>query len=320
MSVAELRPGIYRLEQPDGGRRLCQVVVTGDERTLVVDAGLPESPEKGLLQLLTSLGLTERPAVLLLTHPDADHRGGAAVLRDALPALEIWGHELDGEQLSDPEVALAERYLAFAASDGVGPGPERLERMRARLGRPVHVDHFVSGETSIDLGGRRAQILHVPGHSPGSLVAWLPDDSTLVIGDAAMGRGIPFVDGRLMYPPMYTPPAAYLETIARLEALRPSLILSGHEPPLEGEEATGFLAESRTAANRLGALVRETLADGRRWTLAEVCEAVAEAYGGLPPDGATNLAMTVDGTLGELVEHREAELEQGAPRRFRGIG
>jgi glyoxylase-like metal-dependent hydrolase (beta-lactamase superfamily II) len=320
VTVEELRPGIYRLEQPDGGRRLCQAVVLGDDRTLVVDAGLPQSPEKGLLPVLSSLGAKERPVVLLLTHPDADHRGGAAVLRDALPALEIWGHALDREQLSDPEVALAERYLAFAASDGVGPTPDRLVRMRDRLGQPLHLDRVVSAEDSIELGARRAQILHTPGHSPGSLVAWLPEDATAVIGDAAMGRGIPFLDGSLMYPPMYAPPAVYLATIARLEALRPRLILSGHEPPLEDEEAMRFLAESRTAANRLSVLVREALADGRPRTLAEVCAVVADRYGGLPADGATSLAMTVDGTLGELVERREAELDAGTPRRFRGTG
>jgi glyoxylase-like metal-dependent hydrolase (beta-lactamase superfamily II) len=320
MTAAEVRPGVYRLEQPDGGRRLCQVVVVGEERTLAVDAGLPESPEHDLLPLLRSLGLERRPVALVLTHPDADHRGGAAVLRDALPELEIWGHELDGEQLSNPEVALAERYLAFAASDGVGPTPDRLARMRARLGRPIRLDRMVSGDTTIDLGTRRVQILHMPGHSAGNLVAWLPEDATLVIGDAAMGRGTPFFDGSLMYPPMYAPPAVYLETVARLEALRPSLILSGHEPPLEAEEAKRFLAESRTAANRLSALVRDALAAERPRTLAEVCAAVAAGYGGLPPDGATSLAMTVDGTLGELVERREAELEPGVPRRFRGVG
>jgi hypothetical protein len=135
-----------------------------------------------------------------------------------------------------------------------------------------------------------------------------------------MGHGIPFFDGSLMYPPMYAPPTVYLDTIARLEALRPSLILSGHEPPLEGEAAMCFLADSRAAAHRLSALVREALAGGRPRTLAEVCTAVAEAYGGLPPDGATSLGMTVDGTLGELVERGEAGLEPGTPRRFRETG
>jgi len=306
VTVVELRPGLYRLEEPDGRRRLCQYVVQGEERTLVVDAGLPESPERGLLPLLSN----GRPVVLVLTHPDADHRGGAPALRDALPQLEIWGHELDREQLADPEVALQERYLAFEASDGVGPAPDRLEAMRARLGAPVRIDCALAGDTSLDLGGRRAEILHTPGHSPGSVVAWLPDESAALIGDSAMGRGIPFVDGGLMYPPMYAPPAAYLETIARLEALGPNLILSGHELPLEGDDAARFLAESREASQRLSSLVREALVGSR--TLAELCDAVNERYGDLPVDGAANMAMTVDGTLAEL----DVAVEPGPPRRF----
>jgi glyoxylase-like metal-dependent hydrolase (beta-lactamase superfamily II) len=310
VTAAELRPGLYRLEEPDGRRRLCQYVVVGDERTLVVDAGLPESPERGLLPLLSN----GPPVVLVLTHPDADHRGGAPVLRDTLPQLEVWGHQLDRDQLADPEVALAERYLAFAASDGVGPAPDRLDAMRARLGRPVPVDRALTGDTSLDLGARRAKILHMPGHSPGSVVVWLPDESAALIGDAAMGRGIPFVDGGLMYPPMYAPPAVYLETVARLEALRPSLILSGHEPPLEGDDAARFLAESRDAVRRLSALVREALVGSR--TLAELCDEVNERYGDLPVDGAANMAMTVDGTLAELAERGEVAVEAGPPRRF----
>jgi glyoxylase-like metal-dependent hydrolase (beta-lactamase superfamily II) len=313
VTVVELRPGLYRFEGPDDRRRLCQYVVQGEKRTLVVDAGLPESPERDLLPLLSD----RPPVVLLLTHPDADHRGGAPVLRDALPELEVWCHELDRDQLSDPEVALAGRYLAFAGSDGVGPVRGRLETMRARLGRPVRVDCALAGDTSLDLGGRRAEILHMPGHSPGSVIAWLPDESVALIGDATMGRGIPFVDGGLMYPPMYAPPRVYLETIARLEALRPSLILSGHEPPLEGEDAARFLAESREAAHRLWALVRDALVGSQ--TLAELCDAVNQRYGDLPADGAANLAMTVDGTLTELAERGEVAVTPGPPRRFTKI-
>jgi glyoxylase-like metal-dependent hydrolase (beta-lactamase superfamily II) len=316
MTAVELRPGLYRLEERDDGRLLCQYAVAGEKRMLVVDAGLPESPEHGLLPLLEELGADRRPVVLVLTHPDADHRGGAAVLRDALPRLEIWGHALDRSQLSDPEVALAERYRCFDASDGVGPSPDRLDTMRARLGRPVHLDRALSGNAELDLGGRRAEILHAPGHSPGSLVAWLPDEAAALIGDAVMGRGIPLVGGGLMYPPMYAPPAAYLETIARLEDLHPHLLLAGHEPPLEAEEAARFLAESREAANCLMVLVREALAGRGPRTLAELCTAVAEGYGGLSADAAPSFAMTVHGTLRELVQRGEAAVEPGPPRLF----
>lgn len=317
MTAVELRPGLHCVEESDGGRRLCQYVVVGSERTLVVDAGLPTSPERGLLPLLRSIGADRAPVVLVLTHPDADHRGGAAALRAALSDLQIWGHELDRAQLSDPQVALAERYLGFEASDYVGPPPERLTAIRSRLGPRIAIDRALTDFTELDLGnGHRAQLLHAPGHSPGGVVAWLPNVAAALVGDAVMGRGIPLFDGNILYPPMYAPPSAYLATIERLEALQPALMLGGHEPPLEGPKVARFLADSRNAASRLTRLVEQAVAGGRLRTLGELCAVVAEGYGGLPADGATSLAMTVNGTLAELVDRGDVAVEGGPPRRF----
>lgn len=316
MSVSEPIPGLYRLEEPDGSRRLCQAVVEASERILVVDAGLPESPERSIVPLLRRLGADTRPVVVVLTHPDADHRGGAAALRDALPEVEIWGHELDAEQLADPEVVLAERYQAFAATDHVGPDAAGLERMRARLGPPVRLDRRLTGDTVLELGGgRTVELLHTPGHSPGSITAWLPDQRAAVIGDAVVGVGTPTVDGSLLYPPMFTPPSAYFGTIDRLESLRPRLVVSGHDPVLEDRAVPEFLATSREAALRLRALVRDAVGDS---TLAQLCAAVAERYEPLP--NPASLAMTVDGFLGELADGGEVAVDGGPPRRFRRIG
>jgi glyoxylase-like metal-dependent hydrolase (beta-lactamase superfamily II) len=319
VSVQEVRPGLYRIEEPDGGRRLCQYVVEGEERLLVVDAGLPDTPPRELLPLLRSLGPEKRPVVLVLTHPDADHRGGAAVLRSTLPALTTMGHALDREQLADPAVALERRYRAFAASDGVGPGPERLEALRHRLGPPVPIDSTVNGDADLDLGGRLVSIVHVPGHSPGSLAVWVAEEDAALTGDAVMGRGIPLRDGGLLYAPMYSPPAAYLGSIERLERLGPKLVLAGHEPVLEGGDVEGFLADSRAAAARLEALARGALEDEAEHTLGELCGRVADGYATLPASSVEALALTVDGILAELVERGEAAVEPGPPRRFRKV-
>lgn len=316
MTAVQCRPDVYRLEQPDGKRRLCQYVLVGDDRTLVVDAGLPDSPEQGVLPLLRELDLDRRPVVVVLTHPDADHRGGAPVLRSTGGDVEIWGHALDRAQLEHPDVVLAERYRAFEATDGIGPSVEGIARMRARLGDPVTLDRALTGDASLDLGGKRAEILHAPGHSPGSLAVWSPDTSTALIGDAVMGRGVPFIDGTLMYPPMYDPPRAYLETISRLELLSPTLLLSGHEPPIEGDDVPSFLAESRASALRISSLVLETLDVAPNATLADLCSAVAMRYGGFQDDRAESFAMTVDGTLRELAWQGSVEIAPGPPRRF----
>jgi len=305
VSAVEISRGLHRLEELDGPRLLCQYVVEGEERTLAVDAGLPESPARALLPLVREL---RRPVTLVLTHPDADHCAGASVLRAELPELEIVAGAADGGLVGNPERTLAERYRAFEASDGVGPPPERLDALRARLGAPFAVDRLVDADTALD---GRARALRLPGHSPGHLGLWLPEERVAIVGDAVMGRGIQRTDGSLLYPPMYSPPSTYRATIARLEALAPSLLLCGHEPPLEGDKALAFLAESRAAAGRIEALVAEALARGPG-TLAHLCDAVAERYGAQ----AADFALTVDGVLGELVAAGKARAEPGPPRLF----
>ncbi len=316
MTTAELLPGLHVVEERDGARRLCQAVVDGDERTLLVDAGLPDTPERTLLPFLHARGLGRKPVLLVLTHPDADHRGGAPPLRASLPRLEVWGHERDAAQLCDPERTLRERYLAFA-HDGVAPGPDRIATLRARLGGRLSLDRALPGDDVLDLGGRRVELLHAPGHSPGSLVVWLPDERAALVGDAVMGRGIPNVDESLLYPPMFSPPGAYRATIERLASLAPRLLVAGHEQPRRDDAAMEFLVESRDAADLLFTLVREAL-DIAAWrSFADVCARVAEQYPGFDARAASSFAMTVDGALAELAEAGAATTDPGPPRRFR---
>lgn len=316
MSVTEIAPGVYRIEEDDDGRRLCQFVVTGSERALVLDAGLPRSPPRGVLPLLASLG--NPPVVVVLTHPDADHRGGAPVLGDALPAVELWGHALDAAELEDPQLTLSQRYLRYQATDGIGPDERALERMRRRLGRPLTLDRRLDADTTLDLGSRRIELLHTPGHSPGSVTAWLPGERLALIGDAAMGRGIRRYDGSVLYAPMFSPPSAYLYTLERLEALDPAGVLASHEPPMDRDTARRFLEASREAAQLIARLVEEHLgASGV--TLRQVCSTVGERYGELDAVAGTSLAMAVDGVLAELLECGDAAVEPGPPRTFRRI-
>jgi glyoxylase-like metal-dependent hydrolase (beta-lactamase superfamily II) len=311
--TSEPRPGLFRAEELDGQRLLAEHVVAGEDTVLVVDAGLPGTPALGLAELVAGLAATRERTVLLITHPDADHRGGAAALAEAVPGLEIWAHALDATQLRDPGRTLEERYRAFTASDGLGPPPEREAALRARLGPPVPVTRELSGGEELDLGGRRAVLRHAPGHSAGNMLAWLPEERVAIVGDAAMGVGVPLVSGGLMYAPMYTPPSAYRATLRQLGADAPSLLLAAHEAPLAGHEVGAFLEESAKAADRLERLVREALPG----TLAVICERVGAAWGGLPANAAESLAMSVDGVLSELAAAGEVELVAHDPRQWR---
>jgi hypothetical protein len=54
--------------------------------------------------------------------------------------------------------------------------------------------------------------------------------------------------------------------------------------------------------------------------LLELCVRVHDAYGGLPPERAPDLALTVDGHLAELVDAGHAARSRERPTRYRSAG
>ena len=55
-------------------------------------------------------------------------------------------------------------------------------------------------------------------------------------------------------------------------------------------------------------------------TLLEICVRVHDAYGGLPPERAPDLGLTVDGHLAELVDSGKAVRGHERPTRYRSAG
>ena len=315
VSVEEVAAGLYRLEEDDSGRALCQFVVAGATRALVVDTGLPESPSGGILPLLVELGIEEDPLVLL-THPDADHCGGTSAVLTARPASEVIANAQDCRLLGDPERTIAERYQRYAISDGLVASETVLRLMRARLDGTYQVTRPLDSEELLDLGDRHCRILCVPGHSMGHGAAWLPDTRVLIAGDAVMGRGIRNRDGSLLYAPQFLSPAAYRATIKRIQVLGVDLLLCAHEPPRNGREVDDFLSESLAALDDLTQLVTDALAAGAT-TLAAICASAHEGYGDLPPDRSADLASSVAGILVERATAGSVAIDDSvSPRQF----
>ena len=73
----------------------------------------------------------------------------------------------------------------------------------------------------IDLGDRVFEVLHVPGHSPGSIALWEAASGVLLSGDAVY-------DGPLVDDAYHSDIPTYLETMARLSALPVTVVHGGH--------------------------------------------------------------------------------------------
>jgi hydroxyacylglutathione hydrolase len=101
--------------------------------------------------------------VILLTHGHIDHAGAAADLKDELGVEIVGPHEADG-----PLLARLEQQGRQYGLDGV---------------RNVTPDRFLADGETIEIAGVTFDVLHCPGHSPGSVVFSAPSLRFAFMGD-----------------------------------------------------------------------------------------------------------------------------------------
>jgi hydroxyacylglutathione hydrolase len=93
----------------------------------------------------------------------------------------------------------------------------------------IKVDFFLK-EGELKLGTKTLQVLHTPGHSPGSISLYWPEKKALFTGDVVFAMGVgrtdfPGGDGMLL--------RDSIEQLARLDA---EWLLSGHGEVLKGKK------------------------------------------------------------------------------------
>ena len=88
----------------------------------------------------------------------------------------------------------------------------------------------------------------------------------MIIIDAVLADGIYDRAGNKMIPPRYYDLQALRQTIARLEALRPELLLTAHYPVLDRAEALEWLATGRAFVDDVERVVRSSAGRGERPT------------------------------------------------------
>ncbi|WP_267643667.1 MBL fold metallo-hydrolase [Haloarchaeobius amylolyticus] len=197
------------------------VYVVDADRPVVVDSG-PATAAEHVLDGLEQCGIDPAEvASLFQTHVHLDHAGAAGSLAEACPNAEVVVHERGVDYLTDAE-KLSRLYESArqALGDDIAAGygePARVPRDRCRV---------VSGGESLDLGDRRLEVIHAPGHAPHQVCALDSRTGTLFAADAA---GMSLFDQLLP-----TTPAPdfdldrSLETVALLRDREPETICYGH--------------------------------------------------------------------------------------------
>ena len=110
------------------------------------------------------------PRAVLLTHGHFDHCMGAAKLKEAYPEIPIIIGEKDAAYLENPVLNLAEPFISS--------------------GFTLKADQTVSDGEVLKLLGTEIHCIEVPGHTPGSICYYFPEEKLLFDGDTLFAGSI----------------------------------------------------------------------------------------------------------------------------------
>lgn len=195
-------PGVTHIRDAMG---VCMTLIEGEKAALLVDTGYGTEDVAAFVATLT-----DKPLTVLLSHHHHDHALGAR-----------W---FDKTVMFQEDM---EEWLVFT-----GVAKRRVVHGQALAkGLAVTEEEFLSGECklpyaihsgTLDLGGLTVEVIHCPGHTPGSCVVYIPQRKLLLTGDDWNPCTWLFFDAAL-------PVQAYRENVRRLRRLDFEYVLCSHQ-------------------------------------------------------------------------------------------
>ncbi|MGO1059078.1 MBL fold metallo-hydrolase [Planococcus sp. FY231025] len=137
----------------------CYIVSNDAKQCLIFDPG--EEAEK-VIGFLRKKGLS--PLAILLTHAHFDHIGAVDDLRQEYK-IPVYLHRLEKDWLGRPNL------------NGSGKYPMVPDY---RIGE---ADVLLDGEKELQIGDFQMELLHTPGHSPGSISYSFGNEGFAIVGD-----------------------------------------------------------------------------------------------------------------------------------------
>ena len=207
--------------------------VRGRDRDLLIDSGM------GVVSLRKQVALVaERPLLAVASHAHFDHIGNHFEFADR--AI----HAAEADILANPtqHATVADVYAPKEMFLALPPGG--YEQSAYRIA-PAPAQRLLQDGDVIDLGDRHFDVLHLPGHSPGSIGLWEAKTGILFAGDA-------IYDGPLSDQCYHSNIPVYLATMERLRKVNPRVVHAGHFPSFDGKRYVALIDDYVAGKRKMG--------------------------------------------------------------------
>ena len=222
--MGKIMEGVYFIHGQDEMIPDSHTYVIGDPSSKdlsLIDPGLT-GKGKYKIQSLQKMGI-EASSIkrVIMTHTHFDHIGCLSEIQKQFPGAELWIHALEADPLEkgdDRTIYGMDMFRGMCQMQyGIKPGA---------FGFEVH--RKLQGGESLDLGGRVWEVIHIPGHSMGSVALYNKTDKILIPGDVIYAD---YAIGRF---DLHGADASELKkSLLRLAELKVDVLLPGHNEIVE---------------------------------------------------------------------------------------
>ena len=212
--VYKVAPGVFAIYEPHQAEEVISYLIVGHKQAVLFDTGM------GIASIhRVTTQLTSRPVVVVNSHTHDDHVGGNWQF------TFIYG--MDTEFTRTNARGSREDAQAEITPDQIcGNLPKGFDA-KAYATKPWKISRTIGDGFMINLGGRKLEVLSVPGHTPDAIALLDRENGLLFTGDTYYPAPI------WLFRPE-TDLDAYETSVKKLAALAPQLklVLGAHNVPV----------------------------------------------------------------------------------------
>lgn len=259
-----------------GTQESCVYLLEGAETSVLISAGMPYIlPD--LFRQMASWGMTpEKIEHVVILHAHFDHVGVVPYLKRSRPDMKIYASARGWEVLANPRAVSVINEFSETVRRRMKGSEDPLAGMDWMWRDDVKGEILAQGDM-LDIGGRQVRFFETPGHSSCSISAWVPGLNVLFPSDSV---AIPYRDEYIIA--VGSNFEKYLASLDKLAGLDVGKICADHYGCIVGEEARGYIAQTRAATLQMMDRMREAL--GREGSVGEAARQLIRFHYELRPD------------------------------------